>query len=390
MKITYICNEYPPTPHGGIGTFVQTIARGMVKKGNAVTVVGWNRVAQERVDQGVRVVTLPASGNRGIGWLLNRRRLQRWLKQEVRAGRTEIIETPEYDGPMPFTFDACPVVVRLHLAATTICRQTGRRLSLPQWWSERRTLGRHSNWVAVSKHALRLTQETFRAIPKKQAVIYYPVSAGNADDSSRVALPEKFILYAGTVSRRKGAFVLAEAAKKILPTHPGLQIIYAGAIESERGVAADAHIRFLLGDDLSTRVRFLGRVERSQVLACMRRARMFAFPSSLETFGLVIAEAMLEGCPVVVCDAGPIPEFVEHNRTGLLVPPNNAPALAAAISKLLLEPRFADTIACAGRKSIAERFSVEAAVCQNMEFYQSCANGIHPALNANRGTERKP
>ena len=375
MKLTYICNEYPPAPHGGIGTFVQTLARGLVAEGHTVSVVGWGAKPGETDDQGVRVVTLPASRQRGFGWFINRRRLHHWLQEEARAGRTDLIETPEYDGPMPFTFDACPVVVRLHLAAMTICRQTGRRISLPQWWSENRTLHQHPNWIAVSRHALRLTTDTFRARPRKQAVIYYPVAvAGQAEDGA-LRLPEEFVLYAGTVSRRKGAFVLAEAAREFLAAHPQLHLVYAGAIETERGVLADVHIRSVLGEVLSARVHFLGRVERSQVLTCMKRARAFVFPSSLETFGLVIAEAMLAGCPVIVCDAGPIPEFVEHLRSGLLVPPNDPHALAASVNRLLSDHALAATLARQGRESIETRFSLQTAVRQNLEFYHACLAG---------------
>ena len=112
----------------------------------------------------------------------------------------------------------------------------------------------------------------------------------------------------------------------------------------------------------------------------MRRARAFAFPSSLETFGLVIAEAMLAGCPVVVCDAGPIPEFVEHLRTGLLVPTNDPRALAASVNRLLSDPALAATLAQAGRESIQARFSLEAAVRQNLEFYRSCLKGDTAAV----------
>ena len=375
MKLTYICNEYPPAPHGGIGTFVQTLARGLVAEGHTISVVGWGAQPGETDDEGVRVVTLPASRRRGLGWFINRRRLHHWLQEEVRAGRTDLIETPEYDGLMPFAFDACPVVVRLHLAAMTICRQTGRRISLRQWWSENRTLRQHSNWIAVSRHALRLTTDTFRARPRKQAVIYYPVANPATPDAGTLRLPKEFVLYAGTVSRRKGAFVLADAAREILAVHPQLHIVYAGSIEIERGVPADAHIRSTLGEALSARVHFLGRVERSQMLACMERARVFAFPSSLETFGLVIAEAMLAGRPVVVCDAGPIPEFVEHLRTGLLVPPNDPHALAASVNRLLSDRTLAATLARQGRGSIRSRFSLEAAVRQNLEYYRSCLTG---------------
>jgi len=133
--------------------------------------------------------------------------------------------------------------------------------------------------------------------------------------------------------------------------------------------------RAIVGPALAGRVIFLGRLDRAQVLGCMRRARLFAFPSSLETFGLVIAEAMLEGCPVVVGDEGPFPEFIEHNRSGLLVPPGDPAALAGAILDLLASPARAAALAGAGQDSVRRRFAVTQVVDRNLAYYKSCLSG---------------
>jgi hypothetical protein len=127
MKLAYVCMEYPPGIHGGIGAFLQTIAHAMVRAGHSVTVVVLGEQDAERDDAGVRVVTLAAKILQPghipyLAKLTDRIRLHRWLKREVAAGRIELIEVPECDGLLPFPFRACPVVVRLHLSMTAMVR----------------------------------------------------------------------------------------------------------------------------------------------------------------------------------------------------------------------------------------------------------------------------
>ena len=92
---------------------------------------------------------------------------------------------------------------------------------------------------------------------------------------------------------------MAEAAKLFLSEHTDLHLVYVGGISVENGRRADETIRQILGAKLSAKVHFTGLVAHDVALACMRRAKVFAFPSKLESFGLVPVEAMACGVPVV-------------------------------------------------------------------------------------------
>jgi len=372
MKIAYVCNEYPPCLHGGIGTFVHAIVHGLVAAGHEATVVGWGPEPGERDDGGVRVVTLPECRTRRLAGLQNRLRLRRWLSAEARAGRIEFVEVPDFQGLLPFSFPDCPVAVRLHLTTTAHNRDEGKGTPRLVTFCERRTLQIHDAWIPVSDYALELTVETFGLEPRIAERVYCPVASPDGSAPSMPVLPDTFVLYAGTVRRRKGVYVLAEAARQFLPRHPDVHLVYAGRAAEEDGLSAEDRIRDILGPELSGRTHLLGRVERDVVLACMAKARVFAFPSTLETFGLVTAEAMLQGCPVVVCDTGPVPEFVENERTGLLVPPDDASAVAAAVCRLLEDAALAERLGDAGRRHIAAHFTVEKCVAQSLEFYAKC------------------
>jgi len=408
MKIAYVCNEYPPRLHGGVGTFVHTIARGMKDAGHSVTVVGFGEEPEVRDDAGVRVVTLRASTISKISWIVDRWRLHQWLAGEVLAGRIEVIEIPDYGGMLPLPFHAgckrgsegSPVVVRLHLSETIIANaeemmpeghasnsvqgltvsrirlldritrihQTGSRYVLAK--CERATLKHHPNWIGVSKYILGLTKQTFGLTPSRSEVIYYPVVAPPADSRCDIPLPQDFVLYAGTVSARKGAYILAEAARHFLPPHPELHLVYVGRLVTEGGKRADTRILEIVGNGLAKRIRFLGYVDRATAIVCMRRAKAFAFPTTLESFCLVAAEAMLAGVPVVVPDAGPFPEFVTQEKTGLLVPAGDACAFAQAVLRLLESPSLRRHLAGNAQSLVKSRFTLEACITGSERFYE--------------------
>jgi glycosyltransferase involved in cell wall biosynthesis len=99
---------------------------------------------------------------------------------------------------------------------------------------------------------------------------------------------------------------------------------------------------------------------------------VFVLPSLYEGFGIAILEAMAAGRPVVATAVGGIPEVVVHEQTGLLVPPGDPLALAAAIEYLLSHPEQARLMGARGRERARESFRIEAVVRQHEEWYEAC------------------
>jgi len=368
MKIVFLCNEYPPCLNtGGIGTFTHTITHGLVEAGHEITVLGYGRDYGERDDCGVRVVILQESTKRGIAWFINRRRLYSWLKIEACNGRINIVELPEYQGMLPFRFPWCPVVVRLHSSGLPK-RKRDRLL-------EKRTLKLHPNWIAVSDWAKQETQEKYNLIPKHVEVIHNPVNACGGDMEPPIDLPHRYVFYAGTVSDTKGAYTLAKAARIFLTEFPDLHVVYAGGLVEENGQRADQTIRQILGERFATRVHFLGFVEHDAVLACMKRAALFAFPSKLEAFSLVPLEAMSCGVPVVYSTLHSGPEAIDDGVTGLLADPYSPDDVAEKVMRILNDPAFAAQLAENGKKAVKERFSLQRCVDETVAFYNVILRG---------------
>lgn len=135
------------------------------------------------------------------------------------------------------------------------------------------------------------------------------------------------ILSIGTLIPRKGHDILLDALETL--TDLDWTCIIAGSRSLDPATAARLEAR------ATPRITFAGEV--SDPRALMARANIFALASKYEGYGMVFAEAMSQGLPIVACRAGAIPDVVPE-RAGILVPPNDAPAFAAALRLLLTDP----------------------------------------------------
>jgi glycosyltransferase involved in cell wall biosynthesis len=104
---------------------------------------------------------------------------------------------------------------------------------------------------------------------------------------------------------------------------------------------------------LEEQVFWRGKVSREEIGQYYSRADIFVLPSLKEAFGLVLLEAMAFGLPVVASEVGGIPEVVEHQKTGLLVPPKDIVALSQAITILIEDENLRRQYGRKGKKKLA-------------------------------------
>ena len=97
---------------------------------------------------------------------------------------------------------------------------------------------------------------------------------------------------------------------------------------------------------------------------------VFVLPSRHEGLGVAILEAMAMALPVVASDVGGIPEIVDAGRTGVLVPPEDAAALASAIAALDRDRALAHQMGAAGRARVLAEFSMEVMADRYERLYE--------------------
>lgn len=136
---------------------------------------------------------------------------------------------------------------------------------------------------------------------------------------------------------RKGIDTLIAALTLLVHRHPQVQVVVAG--ETDTMPAYVAHCRRLIAAaGLEAHVRLVGNQARETLLATLAQAWAVVLPARQETAPMAVAEALAAGCPVVATAVGGLPDMVAAGRSGLLVPPDDPPALALALARLLEAP----------------------------------------------------
>jgi len=170
----------------------------------------------------------------------------------------------------------------------------------------------------------------------------------------------------GALEERKGHTVLLEALAAL--RDPRLRVLCAGD-----GSLRDALPARAAALGLGDRVRFLGAVD--DVAELLAAADAFLMPSHHEGLGVAALEAMAAGIPVVASRVGGLPEAVVDGETGLLVPPADPAALAAAITRLAADPAHARELGAAGRARVQARFSMTAMAEGTLAVYRELVEG---------------
>jgi glycosyltransferase involved in cell wall biosynthesis len=165
---------------------------------------------------------------------------------------------------------------------------------------------------------------------------------------------------AGSITERKGQLLLLQAAAKVVKVFPRVKFVLIGRTNDAHDEEYAAKLRNYVDHmGLTENVRFLGWCsDMPQVLSALD---LFVLPSSNEGLPRSILEAMAAAVPVVATNVGGNAELVVTERTGLLVPPRDPNALAAAIEKLLCAPDTAREMGRAGRLMVEQHFSLRAA-----------------------------
>jgi len=234
-------------------------------------------------------------------------------------------------------------------------------------WFTRWKYSRADCIVAISG-CIRQVLEQYGVAPNKIRVIYsaqdprrLDVTPSKLEDLELPKDSRVLICPAALVGHKDHATLLS-AMKLVVKENPQVHLLLAG--EGDLRSQIETQIGQL---GLQAHVHLLGY--RNDVPQLIRRADIFVLSSKMEGLGSALIEAMFCGTPIVACAAGGIPEVVQHEETGLLVPVGDASGLAKALLRLLHDVDLARAMAERAREFAEKHFHVDHMVSEYLEIY---------------------
>lgn len=222
-----------------------------------------------------------------------------------------------------------------------------------------------ANVVMTVSADLKKQIETSNIEPKRIAITYNPVDVdlfkrGNDFHASNI----KNIIYVGRLEEYKGGLRVVKAFQQLLIEFPDWHLTLIGD-----GPEFDSIMKLLSNSKkIKTGVILKGQLAKEKVAEEMRRASFFVYPSRHETFGIVVAEAMASGLPVIVGRGTAMDEFVDES-SGIFVDPDNIAGIADAMKCMILNIDKYNTEQI--RQQVIDRFGFQAFGKRLIEMYES-------------------
>ena len=229
-------------------------------------------------------------------------------------------------------------------------------LTLQARW-ERANVHRADRVIVPSRYSARVAQAVYDVPPDRISVVPEPIDLAEwsrrfAESPRRTSGPST-VLSVARMYPRKRLDDLIHATAQLSSRIPDVRVRIVGdGPESVRLRSLTTRL------GLTAVVTFLGEVTRSQLAVEYVGADCFCLPTVQEGFGLVFAEAMAAGLPIVACRAAAVPEIVEDGRTGLLVSPKAPDELAKAMENVLTNATLRTALGAAGRRRV-EAFDLD-------------------------------
>jgi glycosyltransferase involved in cell wall biosynthesis len=237
---------------------------------------------------------------------------------------------------------------------------------------ERALARRASKVIAITEALARFQVERVGLPADKVEVIHYGLDelpgAWGTNPADDVQPDARVLLAVCRLEPQKGLDVAVRALPSIRARHPNAELVVLG----EGAQRAELE---QLARKLRVPVHLIGRVP--DVGAWLRRADLLVHPARWEGFGLALLEAMLASKPVVATNVSSIPEIVADGETGLLVPPDDAAALAGAVTRVLDDP---SSYGEQGRSRARSQFGVGRMTDRTLVLYETALRGTGPVV----------
>lgn len=406
MRVALISSEFAGLPgSGGIGTYFDHLARGLVRAGCEVEVFTLGSVGDLPNRNGVVFHHLgnaaPPDFAVFAGLAFRERHKQkpfnvlecaelkaegawaaRWVKDVafvVRLHSPSVILNRFLDFPLtPWSYTQ---KIFFQLKVALGARRRG--LPLPPIylepfafsWNqsadiEERAMAQSSDMVLVMNEEMQCFASGAWRIAKNAVKIrpnpYFPRDLKQTSTPSE----QQVIGFIGRLEPRKGVVELAKALCQVLPDFPEWKVKIAGSSTGSCVTGTDpATVVKKILARFGHQIEFQNRIEPSDVPDWLASVGLCIFPSIWETFSYVTLEAAQAGKAIIGTRTGVVPEILDNGRAGLIVPPGDVCGLAKALRKLMSDSDLRVKLGTAARRRFEERFHPDRVMGEILEVY---------------------
>lgn len=396
MHICYVSQDAPPGTIAGIARVSWELARGLAAQGHITRVIARAHSGHHTVDwlDGVWIHRVPnidteetPPGNPGIPDALWRRSVAvlRELQRIEDMRRIDIVQSPNWDCEGiaaiteahwrtvlgVYTPMTCAVAYNPSWANDAVFRQT---TSDPIIAGETICYEKADAILACGPSIVERIELDYEISLADRQIGYVP---HGLPDKGVEPPPQPReiveILFVGRLESRKGIDILLDAAGRVCGPLPEARFLIAGDSSQLTDTGQTWPDRFSSDPKTESwrdRVSFLGTVSDDELDRLYRRCDLVVVPSRFESFGLPLTEAMMRGRPVIACAVGGMEEIVEEGVNGLLVPAENADALAHALRRLVVRTTERHAFGQQSRNIFLERYEQSRMISGVENFYE--------------------
>lgn len=411
MRLLIIDKEFPPNPHGGIGSYDLVLARTLGRYGYFVSVLTGTierKISVREKDYGILAKVPYRSFQAGFGKYL------RWIdaisfgrsvlpvaRRLVSEYKLDLVEIPSASGYGSLLSIALkteiPVITRFHgslgkipidphiysllereiarIGESKIRRRAATFVNSPQWLLEREQILKSHRITSPSHFAKRWIKENIDCNDQKLWVIPNGIDPQEFSPYRTMRYQRKkerrLVCFVGRCSVPKGASVLARALPQILDNDARADILFAGPLFDAR-IFKQLNI---LSKQYPGRIMLPGRLPREQLLSTLAKAHCLVHPSFYEISPMAVLEAMALGLPVAASRTGPLPEIVIERETGLLFQPGDEDSLANTVLTLLsADHNQLAKMGNAATMRVDAIFNLNTLIQQQIDFYTDTLN----------------
>ena len=416
MRICLVTYEYPPQRGlGGVGSYMFRLAGALGNSGHEVHVVAGPTHLEDLPQKNVTLHRLEASYTPpGVGkirrWLywhfiakLGERvhhGIWHWLQWNLACEAVvatlqkkdpfDLIEIPEHAANgwklAGTKMHRCPIIARIHCPWEVFVHVNRLRFNpMNQLLAslERFTMANVPDGITVPSQAMKQEVDRSWTLRREAKVVPNFIDVPDAPTTMPPDSGEQNIVSIGRIEPLKGQDILVKAFAEIAHQYPRTILNLIGPDRWNGQKFQDQLPRIVRDEKVRSRIRFHGTVPLADIprhLACAKFAVIAS--RGFESFGFSALEAMAIGRPVISTEIGGLPELIEHEQTGLIIPPDNIDAMASAMDRMLKSSDLCQTFGKSGHRRARKYYDTQIVLPKIHNAYEEASTYFYHVSSA--------